>query len=102
MFPAGIRAAPFPAYAWLPPARLLLEPVNGSQTRYVDTRSPVEPIMGCFKLHQCFKQKWARSPESLAMWYKYKVLTHLRIRNMYIKADAGCPRHRGCGPYRHW
>ena len=36
MFPAGIRAAPFPAYAWLPPARLLLEPVNGSQTRYVD------------------------------------------------------------------
>ena len=23
-------------------------------------------------------------------------------RNMYIKADAGCPRHRGCGPYRHW
>ena len=37
VFPAGIRAAPFPAYAWLPPARLLLEPVNGSQTRYVDT-----------------------------------------------------------------
>ena len=37
MFPAGIRAAPFPAYAWLPPARLLLEPVNGSQTRYVDS-----------------------------------------------------------------
>ena len=63
-------------------------------------RSPVEPIMGCFKLHGCFKTKWARSPEALAMWYK--VLTHLRIRNMYIKADAGCPRHRGCGPYRHW
>ena len=38
MFPAGIRAAPFPAYAWLPPARLLLEPVNGSRTLYVDTR----------------------------------------------------------------
>ena len=37
MFPAGIRAAPFPAYAWLPPARLLLEPVNGSRTLYVDT-----------------------------------------------------------------
>ena len=36
MFPAGIRAAPFPAYAWLPPARLLLEPVNGSRTLYVD------------------------------------------------------------------
>ena len=39
MFPAGIRAAPFPAYAWLPPARLLLEPVNGSRTLYVD-RNP--------------------------------------------------------------
>ena len=37
MFPAGIRAAPFPAYAWLPPARLLLEPVNGSRTLYVDS-----------------------------------------------------------------
>ena len=33
VFPAGIRAAPFPAYAWLPPAHLLLEPVNGSRTR---------------------------------------------------------------------
>ena len=40
VFPAGIRAAPFPAYAWLPPARLLLEPVNGSRTPlYVDKRA---------------------------------------------------------------
>ena len=43
MFPAGIRAAPFPAYAWLPPARLLLEPVNGSRTLYVDNNDPLTP-----------------------------------------------------------
>ena len=48
MFPAGIRAAPFPAYAWLPPARLLLEPVNGSRTLYVDSSQKKPKILKKF------------------------------------------------------
>ena len=54
MFPAGIRAAPFPAYAWLPPARLLLEPVSGSRTLYVDKDRVLDEELGEDRLQEFF------------------------------------------------
>ena len=65
-------------------------------------RGPIESVMGEFTSKQkIWDAKFQRYPDLFHMYYK--TLTHMRIRDMYIKADAGHQRRRaGCGPYPHW
>ena len=64
-------------------------------------RGPVESVMGEFTNKQkIWDAKFQRYPDLFQMYYK--TLTHMRVRDIYIKADAGQPRRRGCGPYSHW
>ena len=64
-------------------------------------RGPVESVMGEFTNKQkIWDAKFQRFPDLFQMYYK--TLTHMRVRDIYIKADAGQPRRRGCGPYSHW